>query len=386
MAYADIVAHMRCANHVRQMSPIKVGFVLVSSSRDPLPSTRIAVMNMLPFLREAGFDPHIVFDPPQAVERPDVAGMASRLAAQGFRIIVFQKVHGSSVETLVHELSAHGIRTVFAVCDIVDATMVDITDATIAVTAFLRSLYPVPLQSKIHIVHDGIENAQACKTGWAEHRGSPRQPLRAVLVTSFHLTCLPVISRPPKWLEVAIVGKYALAGNRRQRLQEMRWNLAERRPRERLSYLRFLLDSRIRRIGWDPVGVYEQMREADIGIIPIEATNEQPRMLAVPAWQRKSENRLTMKMSMGLAVIATPIPAYEAVVESGINGFLARTPKDWAACLDALRDPGLRIEMGRRARLAVQERYSMKEQARRLVDVLGALVGRDLASHRMVSP
>src|SRR5437870_4093220 len=42
--------------HVRHhpMTPVKIGFVLLSNSRNPLPSTRIAALNMVPFLRAAG--------------------------------------------------------------------------------------------------------------------------------------------------------------------------------------------------------------------------------------------------------------------------------------------------------------------------------------------
>src|SRR3954451_9345221 len=90
-------------------NPVKIGFVLLSSSRDPLPSTRIAVLNMLPFLRQAGFDPHIVYEPESGTEHPQLSGLARRLADQGFRVVFFQKVCGPSVEALARELRALGI-------------------------------------------------------------------------------------------------------------------------------------------------------------------------------------------------------------------------------------------------------------------------------------
>src|SRR6185295_4410506 len=82
------------------MSPVKIGFVLLSSSRDPLPSTRIAVLNMIPFLRQARFEPHIVYEPETGTEQPELTGLAQRLADQGFRVVFFQKVRGPSVEAL----------------------------------------------------------------------------------------------------------------------------------------------------------------------------------------------------------------------------------------------------------------------------------------------
>src|SRR5437762_6767923 len=98
------------------MIPVKIGFVLLSNSERPLPSTRIAALNMFSFLRAAGFAPHILFEPAQPTEAPDVATLAEPALREGFRIVVFQKVHGSSVEELARRLSTVGIRTVYAVC------------------------------------------------------------------------------------------------------------------------------------------------------------------------------------------------------------------------------------------------------------------------------
>lgn len=348
---------------------VKIAFVLLSSSRQPLPSTRIAVLNMLPYMRSAGFEPHIVHEPDIGTEQPRLDGLAARLAAQGFRLVFLQKVHGPDVEALVRELKRLGIKTVFGVCDLVDAEMVSATDATVAVTDYLKSLYPVQLHRKIHVVHDGIENPWAQRTSWRDDRGSPSRPLRAVLVTSSRLTSLPVIARLPAWLEVVVVGRYPARSDRRGRLRELRWTLMGQPFRARWRYLRFLLDRRIRCVAWDPMAVYEEMQAADIGIIPIERADAPAPQLPVPAWKAKSENRLTMKMSIGLPVIATPIPSYESIVEHGVNGFLAHSRAEWLVYLDALRDPRLREEMGQRARLSVQDRYSMDEQARRLIKV-----------------
>ncbi|WP_280154018.1 glycosyltransferase [Piscinibacter sp. XHJ-5] len=356
------------------MTSTKIGFVLPSPSDHPLPSTRIAVLNMLPFLRAAGFDPQIVFEPPVSNARPELPGLAQRLASEGFGIVVFQKVHGASAEATARALRAAGIKTVFGVCDVVDAAMVQATDATVAVTDYLRSLYPPSLQHKIHVVHDGIENPEICKTDWGTHKADRQRPLRAVLVTSMSLAHLPVISRPPDWLEVCIVGDYPRPSQLLQRMREVRWKILSQRRDERLDYLGFLTDRRIRRVAWDPVGVYSHLREADVGIIPVDHEPSASGVVDVPSWMVKSENRLTLKMSIGLPVVASPIPSYEAVIEQGVNGFLARSPAEWWDRLDALRDPALRQRIGERARRSVQARYSMNEQARRLLAVLHDLV------------
>src|SRR5438067_5349933 len=107
--------------------PIKIGFVLLSNSRRPIASTRITALNMFSFLRDAHFAPHIVFEPPQPTETPDVSGLAPRLVAEGFRIVFLQKVHGPSVEALASDLSRAGISTVYSVCDLVKAAMTSAT-------------------------------------------------------------------------------------------------------------------------------------------------------------------------------------------------------------------------------------------------------------------
>jgi glycosyltransferase involved in cell wall biosynthesis len=182
-----------------------------------------------------------------------------------------------------------------------------------------------------------------------------------------------VLRTPPPWLEVVIVGRYAPADEVVRRIRELWWT-AHREPGlgRKMSSLRFALHERIHRMRWDPVDVYRTMLAADIGIIPVE-----PHVVAgeQAAWLLKSENRLTMKMALALPVIATPIPSYQGVIDQGSNGFLAGHRGMWLRHLDALRDPGLRRQMGLRARATVLERFSLEAQGRRLIAVFDRLVG-----------
>jgi glycosyltransferase involved in cell wall biosynthesis len=352
---------------------IKIGFVLLSRLSNPMPSTRITVLNMLPFLRDAQFDPHVVFEPAHSSETPDMTGLAQRLKTEGFDIVFFQKVHGASVLAQVHELRAAGIKTVFSVCDVVEPSMAEATDATITVTDYLKSLYPESLQSKIFTVHDGVERPQLHKTDWGSHRGSRSRPLNAVLVTSLALTRLPVLVSPPDWLTVTIVGRYPASDRKLQRLRESRWEFSRKTGwQEKLRYLRFWSNPRIRRVAWDADGVYAAMLQADIGIIPIETDLAQG---AVWRWQVKSENRLTLKMAAGLPVVATPIPAYEPVIQQGENGFMASSQTQWFEALTMLRDPAIRRRVGESARQTALTHYSMALQAERLLAVLRGLLG-----------
>lgn len=350
---------------------LRVGFVLLSNSQNPVPSTRIAVLNTFPLLRAGGIEPRILFDPLDAKEAPDLPDLVIRAREQQVDVVVFQKVHGTSALDQINRLAAAGIRTVYAVCDLIDPEMARATDATIVVTEYLRSLYPENLQSKIHVVHDGIEHPEIIKTDWPLHRGSPTHPLHAVLVTSMDLGCLPVLTSPPAWLRISIVGHYPPLRQTRQRLRWARQALARQSNlRERLALLRFMTDRRIRCVAWDPVTVYTTLQSADVAIIPIDRSPPREEDDALPVWQLKSENRLTMKMAVGLPVIATPIPSYLPIIEHGKNGYFAESNADWRVCLERLREPAERMTIGERARASVIATYSKEEQARRLISVL----------------
>lgn len=360
------------------MARTKVGFVLLSNRAAPAPSTRIAVLNMLPFLDAAGYDAEVVFEPPGSAETPELNLDARDLAARGFRIVVFQKVHGPSAVALARGLAALGVRTAFLVCDLIDREMVAATHATGIVTDHLRSLHPPALQPRIRVVHDGIEHPEPHKRDWGDHRGSRRRPLEALLVTSHDLDRLPVLAAPPDWLRVTIVGRYAPRADARARWRTAWWKLQQLDGwAARFAYLRFLRHPRIRREAWRADEVQQRLLAADIGIIPVEesltAGAAPPADGAPPpAWSVKSENRLTLMLAAALPVVATPIPSYLPVIDPGRNAFAATTPREWWQALEALRDPARRREVGQAGRASVVERYSQQAQAERLVAVLRA--------------
>jgi glycosyltransferase involved in cell wall biosynthesis len=347
----------------------RIGFVLCSPVSKPIPSTRIAVLNMMPFLRLAGLNPSVIFEPHYPNETPHLSEVLAKVVSAGCDLVVMQKVRGPSAVALARELAAIGVRTIYSVCDLVDIPMVEATDATLVVTDYLKSLCPQSLQTRIYVVHDGIERPSACKAEWNSYtkRTTSRSILQAVLVTSADLDRLPVLRHPPRWVNVRIVGRYARGF---RRLQEIRWKWDSQPTGERLSYLRFLIDRRIECVPWNLEGVYHEMLQAQVAIIPVDTQASDYGAANPPPWMVKSENRLTMKMSVGLPVIATPIPSYEKVIEHGVNGFFARSSQDWTTCLNALRDPYLRREIGLAARASVAEKYSTEEQAVKLISVI----------------
>ncbi len=359
---------------VTNLTPKRIGFVLASDFNNPIPSTRIAVTNMFPFLKAAGFEPCVLFEPGSPRETPELPDLVTKAMYLNINIVVFQKIHGQSVIKQAMQLAAVGIKTLYMVCDLVIADMVRNTDATVVVTQLLKELHPKELQSKIHVVHDGIERPEVVKTEWKNHRGSSTQPLTAVLVTSAALDHLPVLEDSPDWLNIKIVGQYPCIDHAWKRLKSDQWILRQQPDFNHKSrFIKFLLNKRICRINWNLAKVYEIMQQADIGIIPVTRTDSSSEQSSLPpVWRLKSENRLTMKMSIGLPVIATPIPSYEPVIKQGYNGFLAENKDDWLGCLEKLRDPELRKAIGERARTTVLYPFSKEEQAQCLIRIINA--------------
>lgn len=104
-------------------------------------------------------------------------------------------------------------------------------------------------------------------------------------------------------------------------------------------------------IRWDPKTWLSELAKADIVVCPQN----------VALQPSKSNNRVTQAMSLGRAVVASPLQAYKEVIRHGENGFLCDAPEDWAAALKTLRDdPGLREKIGAAGKSDVLGPYSLQ--------------------------
>lgn len=102
---------------------------------------------------------------------------------------------------------------------------------------------------------------------------------------------------------------------------------------------------------WSIDSVVNHALLGDIGVIPSLDTE----------WANcKSNNRLTFFAALGLPVIASPVPAYSAIIQQGVNGYIAHNVKDWKRLLDLLRDPETRRVVGYAAKEVAQNDYSVQ--------------------------
>ena len=113
-------------------------------------------------------------------------------------------------------------------------------------------------------------------------------------------------------------------------------------------------------IKWNRLTVLDELKKADIIILPCN-WDKQP---------AKSNNRLTQSMSLGKAVICSPLPAYLAI-EQKYPGccVIAKTDEDWKEALLALKDDKLRQQISEKALEAAKD-YSIDTIAKQWINVI----------------
>ena len=100
----------------------------------------------------------------------------------------------------------------------------------------------------------------------------------------------------------------------------------------------------------------------DVGIMPLP---DDP-------WERgKCGYKLIQYMACGVPVVASPVGVNTAIVEPGVNGFLANSADEWRIAIDTLLgEPQRRLSMGARGRERIEAQYSLQVQAPRLEAIL----------------
>lgn len=118
-------------------------------------------------------------------------------------------------------------------------------------------------------------------------------------------------------------------------------------------------------IDWTEASEVDEVRRMDIGIMP----------LPDDLWARgKCGYKLIQYMACALPVVASPVGVNSELVAPGGNGFLATGEGEWReALLRLIDDPALRRTFGATGRRRVEESYSLRAHAPRLVRLLQSL-------------
>ena len=373
----------------------KLGYILYGTAQTA--STRISSLNVFDPLRRRGYAPVVLYQPRRFWHssksrrlQPRLDGIVvSAVDHHGFGrgdVVFLQKVSGPSALRAVAQFREAGIKTVFWISDYVVPEMSEACDATVVPSQELKLKHSVGLQPRVHYVHDGIEADDLHQEAYSSHYASTEQPLRVVFLSSKRVERIPLLGDVPDFVELSVIGRYRTASSTgwrgtaprgmlgsgpailrtSARIGDLIRNAARRASGQEQSGPPF------HRLPWRLDTVYTDMLAFDVGIVPVDVTAvREGRRADLP--YLKSNNRVTQLMALGLPVIATPLPAYEPIVENGVNGYLAVTVGDWTRALEELRDPGTRERLGRRARCRVVDEFSREEQARKLADVFANL-------------
>lgn len=100
----------------------------------------------------------------------------------------------------------------------------------------------------------------------------------------------------------------------------------------------------------------------DIGIYPLPDT----------LWtQGKAAFKAIQYMAVGVPVVASPVGMTKEIIQDGINGFLADSEEKWLEKLSLLiKSPQLRESIGMAGRRTVEEKFSLKTNAPKYIEIL----------------
>lgn len=109
----------------------------------------------------------------------------------------------------------------------------------------------------------------------------------------------------------------------------------------------------VRHVIWDGPREIDQLREMDIGLMPLFANNE---------WDKyKCGFKLIQYMAIGIPAVASPVGVNASIVSHGRDGFVATNDFEWEAALRPLLiDENLRRTVGAAGRETARTRYSIE--------------------------
>ena len=107
---------------------------------------------------------------------------------------------------------------------------------------------------------------------------------------------------------------------------------------------------RVERHEWKAAHEIDYLKNADIGLMPLEDS---------PRARGKCAFKALQHMAVGTPCVISPVGMNTEIVEDGISGYLAVTTEEWEDRLERMiRDASLREHMGRAARDTVLSRYT----------------------------
>lgn len=120
-------------------------------------------------------------------------------------------------------------------------------------------------------------------------------------------------------------------------------------------------------LDWNLKDEIAQFQSFDIGVYPLPE-NE---------WVKGKTGFKTIQyMSVGISCVASDVGVNKDIIENGVNGYLARTKEEWIKKLSNLiENHNLRTDIGLAGRKTVEEKFSVKVNACKYVEIVKKIGG-----------
>ncbi len=107
-------------------------------------------------------------------------------------------------------------------------------------------------------------------------------------------------------------------------------------------------------IEWNETSEIDDLLKMDIGLMPLQAD----------AWSEgKCGFKLIQYLSLGIPAIASPVGVNKAIIQEGVNGFIASNNQEWEDHLRKLiADTQLRKNLGKNGRNKIVAEFSIQSQ------------------------
>lgn len=121
----------------------------------------------------------------------------------------------------------------------------------------------------------------------------------------------------------------------------------------------------IKIVPWKLETEWKELSKIDIGIMPLP-DNE---------WTKgKSALKLLQYMALSIPSVGSNVGVNKEVIINGKNGFLPKNKKEWERYLEILiLNKMRRIKIGKAGRKVVEDKYSLKENTKKILDIINNL-------------